>query len=64
MVVERSVVNRLNYYESMSEVIMRTWVKNNVRIIIPGPRFPKNIYILVGYTVPKKRNVNSVMGKK
>ncbi len=25
--------------------------------------FQKNIYILMGYTVPKKRNVNSVMGK-
>lgn len=65
MVVERSVI-KIICRKGISETIMRTWVKNNVRIIIHGPRFP--IVIMkgsseLGYAVPKEKNIR-IMGKQ
>ena len=43
-----------NYCESVSEVIMRIWVKNSVRITAHGLRFPIEGLFGLGYTGPKK----------
>ena len=46
-----------------SEVIMRTWVKNSVRITDHGPRFPIIGFSRLGYTTPKNwinRPLNSI----
>lgn len=51
MVAERSVIN---YCESISEVIMRIWVKNSVRITAHGLRFPIGGLSELGYTAPKR----------
>ena len=48
--------------ESISEVIMRTWVKNSVRITAHCPRFPIVRLSKLDYTVPK--NDKCIMDKK
>ena len=44
-------IRKLNC-ESVSEVIMRTWVKNSVRITVHGPRFPIDKIIWIGLYSP------------
>ena len=55
MVVERSVIDVV-YCDSISEVIMRIWVKNNVRVIVHGLRFPIGGLSELGYTAPKVKS--------
>ena len=40
--------------KAFSEVIMRTWVKNSVKIIAHGPRLPIIGLSELGNTVPKR----------